>query len=367
MKKALLLALLSVNVSVAAAAEYFVVVPFSKKTQATVPVQVSLASYTLPNAVVGSPYVGFDFKQLLSVTGDPAYNPQSASFSAMGLPPGFSLANTGELSGVPESAETKTFTVAATYKGKSGSTSYSIQIENPIYGIALQAGGYRTWSDGTLAATCSDYRNPTNGYTYSGATGDGIYRVNFQGTPTNVYCNMSWAGGGWMLAVRELGASTTTRSIGSMTVKGYALTTQGDESRPALPSGTVNNFSEGLVAGGSSAWKNLYGDWVKFSMRPYTTSAVSLTLPDVSSQTGKSELYLDRIGWGTTSLPPAYTFGAFWDANGVSPICGGSNVFRPKSCPSFSMYTQRSDGSKVNTATYGNHYDTTSIREFYVR
>jgi len=75
-------------------------------------------------------------------------------------------------------------------------------------GVKLEAGGYRTWADGSLAASCKDYLSPGSGKTYTGDTGDGLYQVQPQGqTPAVVHCDMSTDGGGWTLVVRIMGGS----------------------------------------------------------------------------------------------------------------------------------------------------------------
>lgn len=43
--------------------------------------------------------------------------------------------------------------------------------------FVLQNGATRTWSDGTLAASCNGYLNPPSGYVYDGAVGSGTYRI----------------------------------------------------------------------------------------------------------------------------------------------------------------------------------------------
>lgn len=54
-----------------------------------------------------------------------------------------------------------------------------------------------TWSDGSLAASCKDYRFPEPPYLYQGQTGDGLYTVDSSAGVVSVYCDMTTDGGGW--------------------------------------------------------------------------------------------------------------------------------------------------------------------------
>lgn len=68
-------------------------------------------------------------------------------------------------------------------------------------------GGYRAWADGTLAASCKDYRNPTGAYEYSGDSGDGTYKLSTGGTPFDAYCDMTSDGGGWTKVAQQYESS----------------------------------------------------------------------------------------------------------------------------------------------------------------
>lgn len=60
-------------------------------------------------------------------------------------------------------------------------------------------GAYRAWSDGTYAKSALEYINGDATHSYSGDTGDGIYRIQAtDGTLVDIYCDMTNNGGGWM-------------------------------------------------------------------------------------------------------------------------------------------------------------------------
>jgi len=51
-------------------------------------------------------------------------------------------------------------------------------------------GTTRRWSDGTVAASCAEYRQPPGGYAYAGATGAGRYQVDPGDGEVAAYCAM---------------------------------------------------------------------------------------------------------------------------------------------------------------------------------
>lgn len=171
-------------------------------------ITVALASASLPNATIDAGY-SEDLRAKLSITGDTAYAGGGAgvtwSIAGGSLPAGVSLASgTGTLAGTPTAVGTSSFTARATYKGKVAQQDYAIQVKPR--GLALQAAGYRTWDDGTVAASCKAYRAGYGKYAYTGATGSGAYRVQPPGmSALNVHCDMTTDGGGWTLAAWSRG------------------------------------------------------------------------------------------------------------------------------------------------------------------
>jgi hypothetical protein len=183
-------------------------------------ITISLASATLPDAPAGAAYT-YDLKQHVAVSGDAGYAGAGAgvNWSAAGpLPAGLSMDAAGVIAGAPSTAGVNTLQVSASYKTKtSAPASYALKVTANV----VANGGHRAWSDGSFAATCNAYRNPTGTYLYTGATGNGVYRISLGGTPTDVYCDMTTAGGGWTLVGRSASGGTGvfgwTSAQGSLT------------------------------------------------------------------------------------------------------------------------------------------------------
>ncbi|KVP39685.1 putative Ig domain-containing protein [Burkholderia ubonensis] len=114
----------------AAASTFYVVVPVKGRTVSSAAINVDLAGYTLPSALVGLPYDGFQLKSLLSVTGDPAYTGYGVHWSlvAGSLPAGLTLNSDGSIAGTPTASGTASFQVRASYKTKTGEQGYQILV-----------------------------------------------------------------------------------------------------------------------------------------------------------------------------------------------------------------------------------------------
>ncbi len=86
-------------------------------------------------------------------------------------------------------------------------------------GVATGGDSVHTWEDGSVAASCFDYRYPTGGNSYSGSTGSGLYRIDpDSGGSFDVYCDMVTDGGGWTLVLRasqfDAGVDFNTEAAG---------------------------------------------------------------------------------------------------------------------------------------------------------
>lgn len=182
---------------------------------------VGLAGATLSAPVVNTAYAT-DFKNQLSVTGDPAYNISQVQFSAVALPSWLQLSQGGVLSGTPVAKDTaKTLTISASYKGATTQQNYTLPA---VGGLGVKNfGSYRAWADGELANSCQGYLVGDAAHDYSGETGNGVYRISVSGAPKDVYCDMT--GGGWTLIM------TGAKDVG---VAGWYNATS-DYNVPAVP------------------------------------------------------------------------------------------------------------------------------------
>jgi len=113
----------------ASASDFYMVVPVKGRT-ADSRISVRLSGFTLPSGLAGTPYSGFDFKPLLTVSGDQDYTGYGVKWSVASgnLPAGLTLNADGTLTGTPTGGGTSTFEVQATYKTRTGQTTYQVYV-----------------------------------------------------------------------------------------------------------------------------------------------------------------------------------------------------------------------------------------------
>lgn len=200
-------------------------------------VVVSLAAASLPQATQNSAY-SYDFKPLVSVSGDPAYTSSAVSFRmATGsyAPAGMSLNTSGVLSGYPSTVATHSVNVVAQYRGFESTRAYSFNVKSASFDF------YKS-----ITSTVSQY-NLTTDAKAAGWNGT---------TPLNATINISASG---MLVSQSTGA--------------YAFTTGG-----YLPAGSyVYIINSGTIvgAGGNGGAANSPGGTGGAALQAH--SAVTIT------------------------------------------------------------------------------------------
>lgn len=127
---------------------------------------VALAAKTLPFGVTGDSYGGFDFKSLVTVTGDPTFSPGATTWSlaAGSLPPGLTMTADGVLSGTPSTTVTASFTLQAAYRNASQQRAYTLQVFAPkvAWSIAAQNSNYGTVTVGSAVTRSFTFTNTGN-------------------------------------------------------------------------------------------------------------------------------------------------------------------------------------------------------------
>lgn len=198
MKKLLLAAAILGITSQAFAADYYIVSPMAGKLKSTANINVTLGSYAVPEAMVGSPY-SFDFGSLLQVTGDPTYSGTGVTWALDSgtLPAGLTLGANGVLSGTPTSAGTQSVTVKAIYRTKAGTQAYQLKVLNITVSLAsasiadaeLDASYYYDFKNLLSVSGDSDYSVSNVTWSATGLPAGlslGVSTGVLSGTPTSI-------------------------------------------------------------------------------------------------------------------------------------------------------------------------------------
>ena len=130
----------------------------------------------------------------------------------------------------------------------------------------LTAGSPAYYADNSFATGCNAYRNPTDGHTYTGVTGDGVYRIDPDGSgptaPVNVTCAMTTDGGGWTL------------------IYDLDLPAESDiDTTTGIPAYTVNNSSLPLTYARVAYFYTLGSSTVWTSFDKYDSNLANISLP----------------------------------------------------------------------------------------
>lgn len=304
-------------------------------------ITVELKTATLSAGKAGTAYAGFDFNSVLQVTGDTVV-PSAVTWNVSSgtLPAGITLDSTGKLGGKPAAVTSgsASFQVQATYKTKIAKQDYGLSVSA---GVMLQADGYRTWGDGTMASSCNAYLNPTAPYTYTGDTGDGLYRISVGGTTYATRCDMSTDGGGWTLLGNQVAGSlfpgNTTADVGSPNGSVATSWRFGNAKVQALQAKQVYRLTS-VNPGTSARIDNVY----------FSGSCV-INYTDTWSQTGNTNTMpaACRTPYTTTAMSATYVnSGAVVSAAGIGTNNAGS-------------YCSMRFGSAVSSGNNGGAYDCT--------
>lgn len=143
-KSIFLAAILGLSCVAASAADYYVVVPLKNKAP---DIRVTLSAAALPSAKLGNSYA-YNLKNHLVVIGDPLLDLSGATFQTNSqLPLGLTLGSDGLISGIPQAKSAGVpVAVAATYKGRVGQQTYTLQVGSNSEGVwSAQAPSWSAW------------------------------------------------------------------------------------------------------------------------------------------------------------------------------------------------------------------------------
>lgn len=244
-----------------------------------------------------------------------------------------------------------TFTITACENGYSPSTDQSRCVPDmlTLASFGTGPGAYLAWDDasddGVFASSCEAYiRPPEAGRSYSAQDGgSGVYRIDADGeaagfAPTNVYCDMDNAGGGWTLITQGRPVNDVALRLDVAGAVGTLDLTEASVSSPAKMSDaeinaiSVNNqvlakFDTDNVSTNPAVWSDIC--W--FDMN----AAWSWTSTDGTNPTPAADLdspnltcVLGSTYPSTTSISDASSYDQFF-VRGVSliPTRSGSRFF----------------------------------------
>jgi hypothetical protein len=285
MKSVIATALLAAATS-SFASDFFVVVPVPAKTTGAQNINVALTGYALPAGLIGQAYTGFDFKRLLSVTGDSQYTGFGVHWSvAQGsLPAGLTLRSDGTLSGTPTAAGSASFQVMASYKSKAGQQAYQVVVANITVGLA--AG---TPPQALVGQSYSYDLKPL-----LSVTGDAAYNgsgVTWSVVSSTLPAGLYLTNDGW------IGGTPTAGGTGAITARATYKTVSGQQTYQVV----TLNIAVGLAAG--TPPQGIVGQAYSYNLNPQLSvtgdpayNGSGVTWSEVSS-TLSAGLHLTNDGW----------------------------------------------------------------------
>jgi hypothetical protein len=205
-------------------------------------INVALASASLPDGTQNVAYT-YDFKPLVSVSGDSTFTPSEASWSLSSgtLPAGLQLNSDGTLSGVPTKGGAASFTVTATYSTKAGTQTYSVTIAAAV-NVAI--------ADASLTAAYQGYSYSYNLKNLVTVTTDNYsasqLAVSLTGAPTGLSFDTSTGvlsgnatqQGSYPLTLTATYGSKTAQKTYTLAVTAYKSCADYLAKNPGAPSGT---------------------------------------------------------------------------------------------------------------------------------
>ena len=178
----------------------------------------------------------------------------------------------------------------------------------PIITITGDDTSGRTWNDGTIASSCNEYKNnlPDTIHKYQGDIGNGIYKINPDGTSFNVYCDMNSNNGGWTLVWSHIKnmANNPAENLDWNT----AINTL-----PLFSSSLSNNLTNFQMYTGLKYWNKIGGHEIRYDWALYGTSLDQQAIMEghIGDSSDNYTLHLSS----STNTIGSVTPGLFWYHN----------------------------------------------------